>query len=256
MSSEAEDSGEYQNAAVELIAGRQKLRLEMSVSRAPTHPMDLLPLYRSIAEALVNAAVESVESAGAKISCKAHCGACCRQVVPVSEMEARRLRDVVDEMPEPRRSEIRGRFANARQKLEELGMLERLQDPDLAPNAELVPFIREYFRLGIACPFLEDESCSIYSERPVSCREYLVISPAEHCSDSASGLVRRVKVRGEVSEALGKMGKARASHARKWIALILACEWADTHPDDATPRPGTELVAEFFNHLQCDASPA
>ena len=36
---------------------------------------------------------------------------------------------------------------------------------------------REYFQLGIPCPFLEEESCSIYHDRPITCREYLVTSP-------------------------------------------------------------------------------
>ena len=39
----------------------------------------------------------------------------------------------------------------------------------------------EYFKHGIACPFLEDESCSIHPDRPMACREYLVSSPAENC---------------------------------------------------------------------------
>src|ERR1700683_5521551 len=107
------------------------MRLEMSVSTATARPIDLMPLYRSIAESLLTAAVESVESAGAKISCQAHCGACCRQVVPLSEMEARQIRDLVNVLPEPRQSEIRARFAAARRKLEETRMLEYLQEPDL-----------------------------------------------------------------------------------------------------------------------------
>ncbi len=49
---------------------------------------------------------------------------------------------------------------------------------------------RRYFHLGIACPFLEDESCSIHADRPISCREYLVTSPAVNCADPKPGIDR------------------------------------------------------------------
>ena len=39
---------------------------------------------------------------GVRVSCRAGCGACCRQLVPIAEAEARRIRDLVEAMPEPR----------------------------------------------------------------------------------------------------------------------------------------------------------
>ena len=48
-----------------------------------------------------------------------------------------------------------------------------------APTASCRP---AYFALGIPCPFLEEESCSIHPDRPLVCREYLVTSPAELCA--------------------------------------------------------------------------
>ena len=50
-----------------------------------------------------------VAARGEAISCKAGCGACCRQLVPVSETEAHHLRDVVEAMPEPRRAAVTAR---------------------------------------------------------------------------------------------------------------------------------------------------
>jgi hypothetical protein len=39
-----------------------------------------------------------------------------------------------------------------------------------------------YFLQGVACPFLEAESCGIHPDRPLACREYLVTSrrPLRH----------------------------------------------------------------------------
>ncbi len=44
----------------------------------------------------------------------------------------------------------------------------------------------DYLYERIPCPFLEEERCSIYSIRPLICREYMVTSPPEHCFDPAT----------------------------------------------------------------------
>ena len=148
----------------------------------PTRLRQLLPLVQSFADAVVEGAAKGAEEQGLKISCKKGCGACCRQAVPISEVEARRIRDVVNELPEPRRSQVRARFAEARRRLAEAGLLDDLLHPGdwaLRGNAS---FSLKYFYLGIPCPFLEEESCSIYADRPLTCREYLVTTPAENCA--------------------------------------------------------------------------
>ena len=49
---------------------------------------------------VVGVAVEDAVAEGETISCKKGCGACCRQLVPISQVEARRIRDLVEAMPE------------------------------------------------------------------------------------------------------------------------------------------------------------
>ena len=251
MSSGSEHPPEFQTASVEIELGGKKLRMQMSVNTGPARPANFLPLFRSVADSFVSAAIQSVEAAGGKVSCRNNCGACCRQAVPITEIEARRIRDFVNEMPEPRRSEIRERFAAAREKLEEAGLLPRLLGEEKITPEGRIPFILEYFRQGIPCPFLENESCSIYSERPIACREYLVITPAENCANLNPETVKCVKVRGDVTKAMERIGADDATGPRKWVPLILAGEWADAHPDETPKRPGMEVVHEFFNHL-CD----
>ena len=53
----------------------------------------MLPVIQNFANALVDVAVKSVEDKGKTISCKAGCGACCRQLVPISETEAQAIAD-------------------------------------------------------------------------------------------------------------------------------------------------------------------
>ena len=52
-----------------------------------------------------------------------------------------------------------------------------------------------YLGLELACPFLEDDACSIYAERPSACREYLVSSPKELCARPLTEPVQAVPIR-------------------------------------------------------------
>jgi Fe-S-cluster containining protein len=242
-------TGDYVTGTVELKLAGRRLRVEMEVPAGPTRAAKLLPLFRSVADTVVGIASETAVSQGLTISCKMGCGACCRQLVPISAIEARQLRELVNEMPEPRRSEIRARFAAARVQLEKQGILSKLVDSQPTSDAEIQALGLEYFAQGIACPMLEDESCSIHSERPIACREYLVTSPAEHCSAPTAETVHCVTMPAKVSRAVRGMGSSTASPGAQWVPLIVALEWAETHADGVPPRPGPELAREFFTRL-------
>jgi Fe-S-cluster containining protein len=249
MIDDSENPSEHVNATAELSISGYSLKVEMSIPTAPTRPVKLLPLFQSLADAVVGIAAKTVEEEGLKISCKKGCGACCRQLVPISAIESRRLRDLVNDMPEPRRSEIRARFDAASRRLLESGLLEKLRQPERIPKEEAQAFGLEYFYRGIACPFLEEESCSIHPDRPIACREYLVTSPAENCAKPTSETVKCVKMPAKVSGVIGRLDEQSSPRPALWVPLILALEWADSHPDEAPLRPGTELVREVFSRL-------
>jgi Fe-S-cluster containining protein len=227
-----------------------QLRSKVSVSKGPTTLTEILPLARTLSDAVVAATVNAVECTGEKISCTAGCGACCRMLVNISEVEARRTREVVEDMEEPRRSIVRARFADARQRLEKAGLLARLQRQDQLKPDDYGNLCEEYFHLQIACPFLEDESCSIYTERPITCREYLVTSPAEHCSRRGEGLIQRVKIPLPVFNAVARLQVSPSKHFNeRCVPLILAPEWAADHTDDPPAIPGPELLRKLLDLL-------
>ncbi len=227
-----------------------ELRTAMSVPAGPTRLGELLPLVHSFADAVVDSVAKEVEARGEKISRKKGCGACCRQLVPIAEAEARRLHALVERLPEPRRKDVRARFAGARYRLEAAGLLEGLHHADQWSDGEGRSFGLAYFRQGIPCPFLEEESCSIHADRPIACREYLVTSPAEDCARPTAETVACVKLPFKVWTAIAHFDQVPPS-ARfiRWVPLILALEWAEAHPGEPAPRPGPDLLREFFDHL-------
>jgi Fe-S-cluster containining protein len=240
---------------LELVVADERLRLQVQVPAGPTPRAALMPLYRSITEFVVDAGVKAAEAQGEHVSCRKGCGACCRQLVPISEIEARQLRDLVAELPEPRRSQVLDRFQAARTRLAQAGLLERLEHPERFADEQLRSLGLEYFRLAIACPFLEEESCSIHPDRPLACREYLVTSPAEQCARPEENKVRGVPLPLEVSRAVCRMDVPPQARFARWTPLILSLAWADEHPDEPPLRPGPELVGEFWQHLTGPATP-
>src|SRR4051812_46922093 len=74
-------------------------------------------------QGLVNAVVGAAET-GKAISCRKGCGACCRQLVPISRTEGEALLALVEAMPPERRRAVRIRFAEAEAAVAGAGLAE------------------------------------------------------------------------------------------------------------------------------------
>jgi Fe-S-cluster containining protein len=250
MKPEASKAPESVTANLALSGADWQLRAKVTVPAGPTRLRVLLPMVQALTDQVVDAAVKTVEAQGHKVSCQKGCGACCRQLVPIAEEEARRLHDLIQEFPEPRRTEVQNRFQEARRRLEEAGLLEKLRHPEQWVEGESRQLGLQYFAQGIACPFLEEESCSIYLDRPVACREYLVTTPAANCARPTADTVQCVPLSLKVSTALMRIHQAAPTErSDRWVPLILAPEWAEAHPEGPSPRPGLEWVQALVKNL-------
>ena len=152
-------------------------------------------------------------------------------------------------MPEPRRSTIRQRFADAHVRLAQTPLLAMLEDPTTFTDGDLQSVGLDYFALGIPCPFLEDESCSIYPERPIACREYLVTSPAAFCARPSAETIRMVPIPGQASNAVSRIDETPDARFIPWVPLILAPEWSRSNPEGAPTLMAPELLRRFFSRL-------
>jgi Fe-S-cluster containining protein len=235
---------------VEANIGNCQLKMSVSVPTGPTKLDDLLPLLQILSDNVVAAAEHEGEREGKCVSCKKGCGACCRQLVPISPVEARAVARLVAEMPEPRQSEIRARFVAARRRLEETGIWDRLSQRQDWAEERVSEIGLEYFRLGIPCPFLEEESCSIHRDRPLTCREYLVTSPAENCSSPTPEGIDWLPMSAKVWVAAARC-ESSGSDGRylNWVPLIQALDWTAEHAEPPAQRSGPELLRQVIESL-------
>jgi Fe-S-cluster containining protein len=242
-------------ADVKLYVAGRRLEARLEVPAGPTALRDLLPIARRLGGASVSAAAEDAAAAGRPVSCKAGCGACCRQMVPLSLPEAYLIRDLVEQLPEPRRAAVRARFAAARQRLHEAGLLADLEAPPAFGPGEKIPHGEAYFALGMPCPFLEEESCSIYDERPLICREYVVVSPPENCARPRWTGVEVLRPLLEVWRSFSRAAAPRTDGRLEWVPLVLAPGWAEAHPEEAPSHPGPAQLQALFAELTGQAVP-
>lgn len=226
--------------------GEDTIEVKFTVPEAACTPQALLSDAQVLANQIAALGETRARRIGRTISCQAGCGACCRQLVPISPTEALHLAGVVAALPAERAGRIRERFEDALHQME-AAKLDQRPDPE-ADKAGYRALGLAYFRLGIPCPFLEDESCSIHPQRPLICREYQVTSPPAACADPGAGAVRRAPVPVSVWSAFSR--GASADGALEWMPLIEALRYAEKHPVGGAGLPGPRRVELLLAHLQ------
>src|SRR5215212_2353352 len=86
---------------------------------------DVMPALQGLVNAVVEAAEAGLTKSGRAISCRKGCGACCRQLVPISRTEGEALLALVEAMPKERRKVVRARFAEADAHITAAGLADR-----------------------------------------------------------------------------------------------------------------------------------
>jgi Fe-S-cluster containining protein len=236
-----------------LNVGGGQLHASVPVPSATTYMTHMVPALRVLSSNIVDAVVRQVNAEGYQISCKAGCGACCRQLVPVTLFEADAMAEWIRSLPPEQKAALEARFASTLRQLADSGILARL-DPDTFPlsgTPERDQLSLDYLAQGIPCPFLEDESCSIHPIRPLICREYLVTSPPEFCANPTPETVQGVPMPVKISQALSTYCRRITGLETGWIPLVFLTSWMKQGLSlaQAPQAPGPELLETVIRQL-------
>ena len=214
----------------------------------------ILPLMRSLGEEAQVLEQRRLLQAGERVSCEKGCAACCRMLVPISVPEAFALTNAIDQLDQNERNRLLAKLDQAQQQLARAGILKQLSS--LADSSEplsdeaIEPLNRAYYALRMPCPFLDNETCSIYADRPAACRELAVTSPATECQDMTTPTVQPVPVAVRLSTTLSLLWADLTGTAPRLIPLPLAVDWARRHKEEQTNQwTGTELFEKAMDKI-------
>jgi hypothetical protein len=109
-------------ATLRFAVGDLRIVHEASAPAAEVPAAEIVPVLQGVVNAVVDAAERNSIASGLAISCRKGCGACCRQLVPISRSEGERLLGLIKAMPAGRRLRVDKRFAEAAEKIERAGL--------------------------------------------------------------------------------------------------------------------------------------
>jgi Fe-S-cluster containining protein len=228
----------------------------VQVSTGPMRLAELVPSAFELTDILVMRAIARETKAGSRVTCRAGCGVCCSQMVPVSPPEAFYIADMMSSLGGEMLDSIRQRFEVIEAVIEQRNMTDPLMDPEYSDDPFLA-IARDYFSLHLPCPFLVDASCGIYEHRPVACRDFNVTSPAEWCADPYTHEVAKVQRVMPLSAPLARLAAALTGSKPRLIPLSLVPHWVRENAEVGhLTWNGLELFQQFMaevgrSHSRC-----
>ncbi len=243
------EKDEWVTGQMQLAVDGAVFEMQLTVQANPVKPQRMLPIFQQITDLYVEFGTAAARREGREISCKKGCGACCRHFVAVSEIEAYDIAAIVERMPEPQRGAIRERFRKALAHFVENGWLEKFENCAEYENAETLKVLSDYFKEGVPCPFLVEESCSIHEERPLTCREYLVTSPAENCAAPTRENIDLVRLPVRPMGNILALGQQKPINGLNVVPLIASLKFAETKPNDFPEKTGEQWMTEFLQSV-------
>ena len=214
--------------------GDGKFTATAVVPAGQTNLTQILPVLQSLDDSLISGVTAQLNQAGLAVSCKAGCGACCRQMVPLSIFEAETLSAWIRTLPESRQEELAGRFHQALLSLAAAGLIDRMVNEDwLAETESARQLALDYFYKRVPCPFLENESRANSACGFGFCQPIFV----DHAVDETSGCKREKCLMEAACELLlARFGKSTNPGAEgTWPRRCLAGAAAALHETARSP---------------------
>ena len=238
---------------VTLSTPQGSLVTTVELGPGPARLVDLATVMQGLVDDVYQRACEHAARAGRRCTCGPSCGACCRQVVPVSLPEALRVADALEWLDPVRRSVARRRF---RAVLDGLGTasLRRLEGELSRPVVAAPRLAREarsYLAAAQSCPLLgREQSCGIHPQRPLICREYGVTTPASWCAEPWAQPVVPLLPPSGASAVLARVVADLTGRRPRLRVLPNALAWSTQHAELAARTwPAAELLERLTAQL-------
>ncbi|MBI5725056.1 MAG: YkgJ family cysteine cluster protein [Planctomycetes bacterium] len=240
------------NLKLDILGG--PLHAQLAVADHAMRLGDVIPLARRICDEMVDAVKRHLKVHDKRLTCKIGCSYCCRHLLPISVPEAMRLLTEISLLPPDRQSMVMKSFGESAMKImesrpDEIGreiLAMSRSDNDAAAKA----LCRWYHSLHLDCPFLYDGACAIYSARPLTCREFMSVNPAENCRDPNPDRGGCVAVPFSMADVMMTLTAELTGRRADTVLMALWQNWHHENRDAYDLSwPGPMICAKFFDIL-------
>ena len=179
-----------------------------------------------------------------KLPCRRGCSACCYEPVYADKTEAAVALEAMAKMPVEKQDEIKARVKDALENFKASGMV-----------AVEMPFVIDYLKLRIACPFLDlkNGDCTIYENRPLGCRAHIALRPKDFCEDFEKRLKQKYMTVPELT-CVGVVEIAEGNrqlimdHYILLLAELLGIEWVKSASRQVVHLTEDDRGSPIFPH--------
>jgi Fe-S-cluster containining protein len=192
----------------------KELNLIIGFADVPVQICDIVPPAQAICDIIVKAAISQAQKSGQNTHCRKGCN-CCRNSVPMSIPEALWLCREINLMPNSERKVLQRSIELARRK-----------------------------QISV-CPFLSDNTCTIYYSRPLACREHIVTG-SNLCDASDNQNSRPLQLPVSMLESVICLCGELDENITETIMLPAAIGWAQNSKDLLTK---TYNMSELLGRL-------
>lgn len=227
----------------QFIIDEKLLNLAISYTDEPVKLADLVPMAQSLSDILFESFISGFESTF-KVTCSKGCPYCCNYFIPISPAEAFYISNKIHNMPESKRQILlKTALSVSKHIIKNNGIKGK--------NNHTEPFDLQdisdwYTALKIKCPFVFNNSCSIYKQRPLACREYFVEGPAFACRPDSGLEPQIVSLPFSINKILSTISIELAGNDTSSVILPLVIPWTDINSELGNKTWPANSVAELF----------
>jgi len=219
----------------------------------PAKLSDLVPLARLLSTKIISLTREHIINKGDIIACRPCCSQCCRYLVPLAVPEAMRLTEEVSAMAKSERKFVHESSLLAAKYIVEATpkhFIEKFTNTKPKMTLKLKDISDWYRQMNLPCLFLLNGLCTIYEQRPIACREHLVIGSASVCEADGANQAQLVQMPISILEALAQLTSELEQTTIEAVILPFAVIWCRENPEYFKHTwPASQLVGRFINIL-------
>jgi len=256
-------TGDTYNCATEVIGLEldilgKEVNFHIGVGKGQARLADIVPLARTLCTKITDVVLESIRSDGGRIPCCKGCSACCKPgLVPLSVPQALRLKEEISAAPAYRRESMsRACLLAARRILSQKppkAFMDRTAEASPAGPVDLDLVSDWYAGLKLDCPFLDNNLCNIYEQRPLACREYFIKGSAGVCKGQR-GIAEMVETPVQVTNVLARLASELEGTRVEAVLLPLVLVWCEENPERVERTwPAAMMVKRFVEIVKAMA---